>query len=76
MKHLHAGPVKVHGSLKSGNLVVDSRWVLKVTDYGVNSVRDRFGCTKNLKAKGINTKPYTPYAQSKTILCGIPQRCM
>ncbi|KAK2153162.1 hypothetical protein LSH36_305g02012, partial [Paralvinella palmiformis] len=52
MKYLHASPLKVHGSLKSGNLVVDSRWVLKITDYGMTGIRDKFGCSKKPKAKG------------------------
>ncbi|KAL4223762.1 hypothetical protein ACF0H5_017228 [Mactra antiquata] len=31
---LHRTPVKSHGNLKSSNCVIDSRWVLKLTDYG------------------------------------------
>ncbi|XP_035383132.1 retinal guanylyl cyclase 1 [Electrophorus electricus] len=37
MKHLHSHGV-VHGRLKSRNCVVDSRFVLKVTDYGLNEI--------------------------------------
>ncbi len=35
MKYLHSSPLRVHGSLSSRNCVVDARWVLKVTDYGL-----------------------------------------
>ena len=35
MRYLHQSPLKCHGTLKSSNCVVDSRWVLKITDFGL-----------------------------------------
>ncbi|XP_034940312.1 receptor-type guanylate cyclase gcy-12 isoform X3 [Chelonus insularis] len=35
MKYLHSSPIRVHGYLTSRNCVIDARWVLKVTDYGL-----------------------------------------
>ncbi|XP_014477506.1 PREDICTED: retinal guanylyl cyclase 2 isoform X2 [Dinoponera quadriceps] len=35
MKYLHGTPMRVHGYLTSRNCVIDARWVLKVTDYGL-----------------------------------------
>lgn len=35
MRYLHSTAIRVHGSLSSRNCVVDARWVLKVTDYGL-----------------------------------------
>ncbi|KAK0094156.1 hypothetical protein PV326_011713 [Microctonus aethiopoides] len=35
MKYLHSSPMRVHGYLTSRNCVIDARWVLKVTDYGL-----------------------------------------
>ncbi|KAL1375679.1 hypothetical protein pipiens_004604 [Culex pipiens pipiens] len=35
MRYLHGSPIRVHGSLSSRNCVVDARWVLKITDYGI-----------------------------------------
>lgn len=37
MKYLHHRDI-IHGRLKSRNLVVDGRFVLKVTDYGFNEI--------------------------------------
>ncbi|CAH0723052.1 unnamed protein product, partial [Brenthis ino] len=35
MRYLHSSPVRVHARLSSRNCVVDSRWVLRITDYGL-----------------------------------------
>ena len=39
MVYLHDSPIQCHGHLKSSNCVVDSRWVLKITDYGLRQFR-------------------------------------
>ncbi|XP_053691117.1 uncharacterized protein LOC128739646 [Sabethes cyaneus] len=45
MRYLHGSPIRVHGSLSSRNCVVDARWVLKITDYGMPSFYDAQGIT-------------------------------
>lgn len=40
MQFLHSGAICSHGNLKSSNCVVDGRFVLKITDYGLESFRD------------------------------------
>lgn len=40
MLFLHNGAICSHGNLKSSNCVVDGRFVLKITDYGLESFRN------------------------------------
>lgn len=35
---LHSSSVKVHGRLSSSNCVIDSRFALKITDFGPKSL--------------------------------------
>lgn len=35
LRYLHGSTLRVHGRLSSRNCVVDSRWVLRITDYGL-----------------------------------------
>ncbi|XP_037954574.1 atrial natriuretic peptide receptor 1 isoform X3 [Teleopsis dalmanni] len=39
MHFLHSSDIKSHGNLKSSNCVVDSRFVLKITDFGLHTLR-------------------------------------
>lgn len=41
LAYLHSTDVKSHGNLKSSNCLVDSRWVLKITDFGLPSFRTK-----------------------------------
>lgn len=56
MRYLHSSPVRIHGGLTSRNCIVDARWVLKITDYGIASFYDTIGSTAPTKsAKGSYT---------------------
>ncbi|KAJ7335098.1 hypothetical protein JRQ81_013039 [Phrynocephalus forsythii] len=59
MAFLHNSIIGYHGSLKSSNCVVDSRFVLKITDYGLASFRHSNESEGNhaLYAKKLWTAP-------------------
>ncbi|XP_072029843.1 speract receptor-like isoform X2 [Amphiura filiformis] len=40
MAYLHGTEIISHGNLKSSNCVVDSRWILKITDFGLQHFRN------------------------------------
>ncbi|ESO95406.1 hypothetical protein LOTGIDRAFT_117064, partial [Lottia gigantea] len=50
MEYLHKCPLKSNGNLKSNNCVIDSRWVVKITDFGALSTTDSI--------YGINEQDY------------------
>lgn len=39
MQHLHNSQIGSHGNLKSSNCVVDSRFICKITDFGLPTLR-------------------------------------
>eukprot|EP01137_Pigoraptor_chileana_P024027 Opistho-2@91324 len=39
LQYLHQSELAFHGRLKSSNCIIDGRWVLKLTDFGMESVR-------------------------------------
>ena len=41
MVFLHSSEIRSHGNLKSSNCLIDSQWVLKITDYGLPTFRSK-----------------------------------
>lgn len=39
MIYLHDSPVRFHGSLHTSNCLVDSRWVVKLSDFGLREFK-------------------------------------
>uniref|UniRef100_H2Z205 Guanylate cyclase n=1 Tax=Ciona savignyi TaxID=51511 RepID=H2Z205_CIOSA len=59
MSFLHSSPIHSHGNLKSSNCVVDSRFVLKITDYGLSTLRtmSKYEDSDNFYEKKLWTAP-------------------
>lgn len=43
MRYLHSSMIRCHGFLSSHNCVIDARWVLKITDYGMPALYQHQG---------------------------------
>ncbi|XP_062837061.1 guanylyl cyclase C [Anolis carolinensis] len=60
MSYLHSSKTEVHGRLKSTNCVVDSRMVVKITDFGCNSIlppkKDLWTAPEHLRQSGVSQK--------------------
>ena len=48
--YLHYGAMMCHGNMKSSNCVVDSRFVLKLTDFGLLAIRRNAEIDQGIKA--------------------------
>ena len=68
MEYIHKSPLKFHGRLKSTNCLLDSRWVIKITDFGLARLRKVTYDTDVEKYSGPNVyicqKQYT-YAREQ-----------
>ncbi|XP_037702246.1 heat-stable enterotoxin receptor isoform X2 [Choloepus didactylus] len=60
MSYLHSSKTEVHGRLKSTNCVVDSRMVVKITDFGCNAIlpprKDLWTAPEHLRQDSISQK--------------------
>uniref|UniRef100_A0A9J8D760 Guanylate cyclase n=1 Tax=Cyprinus carpio carpio TaxID=630221 RepID=A0A9J8D760_CYPCA len=60
MSYLHASNIAVHGRLKSTNCVVDNRMVVKIADFGFNTIllpsKDLWTAPEHLRKQGISQK--------------------
>ncbi|NWU68953.1 GUC2C protein, partial [Pterocles burchelli] len=60
MSYLHSNKTEVHGRLKSTNCVVDSRMVVKITDFGYNSIlpprKDLWTAPEHLRNADVSQK--------------------
>ena len=52
MEYIHKSQLKFHGRLKSSNCLLDSRWVIKIADFGLAPLRNTTYDTENEKYSG------------------------
>lgn len=55
MCFLHSSPIAFHGHLKSTNCVIDARFVVKITDFGLPEL-SRQGAASSLTATVVDAK--------------------
>lgn len=53
IRFIHNSAIHYHGNLKWQNCLIDSRWVLKVTDFGLPSIYEASKCTPVYEDKGM-----------------------
>jgi len=58
MEYIHKSQLKFHGRLKSCNCVLDSRWVVKITDYGLGHLRHVTYDSEDEKYSGLYIAPF------------------
>lgn len=72
MRYLHASPLRVHGRLTSRACAVDSRWVLRVSDYGQPALsRAQPGPAPPPAARGPHSTLHASAARPRTA-CSLP----
>lgn len=49
MAYLHNSDVSVHGKLRSCNCLIDGRFVLKISDFGLSILRTPSECNRDTK---------------------------
>lgn len=59
LRYLHGSALRVHGRLSSRNCVVDSRWVLRITDYGLSEL---------YRAQGLASPPRSARGECRRAL--------
>ena len=59
MEYIHKSPQKFHGRLKSSNCLLDSRWVIKISDFGLGHLRKVTYETDNEKYSGLHLAFYS-----------------
>ena len=52
LRYVHNTQLKIHGHLTSHNCVIDSRFTLKLTNYGITAFYDKLKLNRSYEAKG------------------------
>ena len=61
MCYLHESVITCHGNLKSSNCLIDSRWVLKIADFGLRDFKDKKDDDPYYILQEVGTKGWSKY---------------
>lgn len=66
MIYLHESPLKFHGHLCTSNCLIDSRWVVKIGDFGLHAFK---GGSDEMVDENLDEKKKDAAFTSKLSLC-------
>lgn len=60
MLYIHDSDITCHGNLKPSNCLVDARWVLQITDFGVNTLgeAEEYCCLESMEDEKYYNRKY------------------
>lgn len=68
MIYLHESPIRYHGALHTGNCLVDSRWVVKLSDFGLREFKKGAEDPSLKDPNKIREKCYSMYLNTSLYL--------
>lgn len=79
MIYLHDSVIKYHGSLSTSNCLVDSRWVVKLADFGLHEFKKDAECDSSDVIKKYHGKKetlifFTAYSLPSYCTIGFPEQ--
>ncbi|XP_041356301.1 atrial natriuretic peptide receptor 1-like [Gigantopelta aegis] len=73
MAYLHNSDIRSHGNLKSTNCVVDSRFVVKVTDFGLHYFREKHESMEDVNTFAYYSKMLWTAPELLRLACPLPE---
>ena len=56
MIYIHDSSISFHGNLKSSNCLVDSRWTVKISDFGLRQLKQGAETQPGIRNNSVNVE--------------------